>query len=45
MDFVNKIANWEFMNEELYRWFLFFGAIICISIAWGGIMRFMRSAV
>lgn len=43
MNIVEKIANWQFLDEELYRWFIFFGALICISIAWGGVLRFMRN--
>lgn len=46
MDFVsntvNGIYNWEFLQEPLNRWFLFFGASLAMMYAWGVILAFMH---
>jgi hypothetical protein len=42
MEYLQNIVGWEFMNEPLSRWFVFMGAFIAISIAWGGILSFMK---
>lgn len=41
MDVVVKAVNWPFMDEPLYRWFLFFGALMLIAWAWKGILSFV----
>ncbi len=41
MEVVNNIVNWQFMNEPLTKWFIFFGALLAISVAWKGILGFI----
>jgi hypothetical protein len=42
MSTVTGIPQWPFMQEPLYRWFLFFGALIAMMTAWNGILSFMK---
>lgn len=42
-EFPKRLANWEFMNEPLYRWFLFFLAVTAMGIAWNGVIGLMRN--
>lgn len=42
MEFLQKLTDWEFLNEPLYRWFIFLGALLLIAWAWGAILSFMR---
>lgn len=39
---VSAVANWAFLDEPLYRWALFFGAMLGIAVAWDGILRIMK---
>lgn len=41
-DFVNTVTSWEFLNEPLYRWWLFFLALALSAFAWNGILEFMK---
>ncbi len=41
MEVISNIANWNFMNEPLTKWFIFFGAFLLISWAWKGILSFV----
>jgi hypothetical protein len=41
MDVVSKAVNWEFMNEPLYRWFIFFGCLMIIAWGWRGVLSFI----
>lgn len=41
MNVVTNAVSWEFLDEPLWRWFLFFGALILISIGWRGILSFV----
>lgn len=41
MNVVTNVTNWTFLDEPLYRWFIFFGAIILISWAWKGVLSFI----
>ena len=34
--------EWEFLNEPLYRWFLFLVAITFIMALWGMVLRQVR---
>jgi hypothetical protein len=43
MNFIENIVGWPFMQEPLWRWFLFFGAVGAISLAWSGILDFMKA--
>ena len=42
MNYLNTVTNWQFLNEPIYRWFIFFGALTAISVAWGSILAFMH---
>lgn len=42
MDFIKGVTNWEFLNEPLWRWFLFVIALSLMLFAWGAILSFMR---
>lgn len=42
MDYLNQITNWEFLNEPLYRWAIFWIALAAIAYAWNGIISFMK---
>lgn len=39
--FPNPLA-WKFMNEPLWRWFMFILAMNLLLAAWVGVLRFMR---
>ena len=39
---VASIPQWPFMQEPLYRWFLFLGALMGMMIGWNGILSFMK---
>lgn len=41
MNVVSSVTGWKFMDEPLWRWFLFFGALILISWGWKGILSFV----
>jgi hypothetical protein len=41
-DTLNNITNWQFLNEPLYRWWLFFFAIMLSLLAWNGVLDFMK---
>jgi hypothetical protein len=42
-DIPRNVATWEFMNEPMWRWFIFFGATIGIAYGWNGILRFAKN--
>lgn len=42
METLQNVIGWNFMEEPLWRWFLFVGAFTAITIAWGGIISFMH---
>ena len=39
---ITTAINWDFLNEPVWRWFLFIGALILIMTAWRAIL--MRGA-
>lgn len=39
----DNIKNWSFLKEPLYRWFIFFGALIFITLAWRVILQHMKA--
>lgn len=41
-DFFNSIVNWDFLNEPLYRWWLFLLAIALSLFVWNGVLSFMK---
>lgn len=42
MEYLQNVIGWQFMSEPLWRWFMFWGALVAIGIAWGGILEFMK---
>lgn len=36
--------NWAFLQEPLYRWFLFVVVMILFLAAWSDVLRFMKKA-
>lgn len=42
MDMLQNITNWEFLEEPLWRWALFFGAILGIAWGWHGVLDLMH---
>lgn len=41
MNVVSGVVGWKFLDEPLYRWFLFFGALILIAWGWKGVISFV----
>jgi hypothetical protein len=41
-NWLDNIANWPFLQEPLYRWALFFGALLGIAWGWNGIIDLMK---
>lgn len=39
---VGPAINWQFLDEPLYRWFIFLAALSLMLGAWGGILRLMK---
>lgn len=39
---IDKITSWGFMQEPLYRWFMFVGAMLLILAAWTIILGYMK---
>lgn len=39
---VSGVINWQFLNEPLYRWALFFFAVGAMGFAWDGVLRIMK---
>lgn len=35
--------KWDFLNEPLYRWFIFFVAISLFAGAWGVVLNHMKA--
>lgn len=38
---VLDLPNWSFMQEPLYRWFLFLIALSAMTFAWNGVLSFI----
>lgn len=38
----NPVSQWEFLDEELYRWALFIGAFLLLLIAWRSVLNYMK---
>lgn len=43
-DAAKSITGWKFMEEPLYRWFMFLGAWLIIVYLWGVILSYMKRA-
>lgn len=41
-DTITNPARIEFLDEPIWRWFLFFGALIAFGVAWSGIIDFIK---
>ena len=39
------IINWEFLDEPLYRWFMFIVALTIFMALWGMVLAYMRKGV
>ncbi|MGI0011913.1 MAG: hypothetical protein ACREBU_00505 [Nitrososphaera sp.] len=39
---VGKAASWPFLQEPIWRWFVFFVALGLIFRVWAGILSFMK---
>lgn len=39
---IKNAVNWEFLNEPLYRWAMFFGAVTLMGVAWRGAVELMK---
>lgn len=37
-----NIYDWEFLKEPMWRWFIFFGALIFLSLTWRKILDYMK---
>ena len=37
----DKIIDWPFLNEPMYRWFLFILALSFFAFAWNGVLNLM----
>jgi hypothetical protein len=40
--FLSGVTDWQFLNEPLWRWALFFGAMMGIAFAWHGVIDLMK---
>lgn len=41
-DFFDSVVNWQFLQEPLYRWWIFFIAFALFLFAWHGVTEFMK---
>lgn len=41
MNFVASVTEWPFLQEPMYRWFIFLGALMAMMVAWHGVLSFM----
>ncbi len=39
---LSTAANWTFLQEPIWRWFVFLGAMLLMNIAWADIVDFIR---
>lgn len=42
MDYLKNVLDWSFMNEPLWRWFMFLGALIAMMTAWRGVIDYIK---
>lgn len=42
MNPLNTAINWEFLDEPLYRWIIFVGALGAITWGWRGVVDLMK---
>jgi hypothetical protein len=41
MNIFNSVKNWEFLDEPLYRWAIFFVAMCIIAMCWRNVLGYM----
>ncbi len=41
MNVVMETVNWDFLDEPLWKWFLFLGALALMTWGWNGILSFI----
>jgi hypothetical protein len=41
-DFFSGVKNWEFLNEPMWRWFIFIIAFTFMLMTWGAILNYMK---
>lgn len=41
-DSVQNLAGWPFLQEPVWRWFIFIGAMLMMMFVWHGILDFMK---
>jgi hypothetical protein len=39
---LESVYGWKFLDEPLWRWFIFFGAVILIGAAWKVITDYIK---
>lgn len=39
---INSVVGWQFLDEPLWRWAVFFLAIGAMGFAWNGVIDFMK---
>ena len=39
---ISGLVNWPFMNEPIYRWFVFILIMSAFLSAWSGVLRHMK---
>jgi len=41
---MGNLTNWPFLNEPIYRWFIFVIVMILFLAVWSDVMRIFKSA-
>lgn len=41
MNVITDAVSWEFLDEPLYRWFMFLGALALMMWGWNGVLSFI----
>lgn len=41
MNIFSSVKNWEFLDEPLYRWFIFFVAMCVFAMVWRNVLNYM----
>lgn len=39
---ITRLANWPFLNEPIWRWFVFAIAFGALMAGWNGVLAFMK---
>jgi len=43
MDKIKEIFGWQFLNEPVTRWWIFFGVLVLIAASWKIILEHMKA--